>query len=102
MCFLYSSKVVAPIQCISPLARAGLSIFEASIAPSAEPAPTIVCNSSINKMIDSLEFEISYKIDFNLSSNSPRYFAPANKLPKSRANTLVFFNVSGTSLFVIL
>ena len=34
-----------------PLARAGLSILEASMAPSEAPAPTRVCNSSMNIMI---------------------------------------------------
>ena len=42
MNFLYSFKVVAPTNCISPLAKSGFRIFAASIAPSAEPAPTIV------------------------------------------------------------
>ena len=41
-CFRYSSRVVAPMQRSSPRARAGFSMFEASIAPSAPPAPTSV------------------------------------------------------------
>ena len=49
----YSSSVVAPMHCSSPRASAGLSMFEASIAPSAPPAPTMVCSSSM-KMIDVL------------------------------------------------
>ena len=36
----YSSSVVAPMHWISPRARAGLSTLEASMAPSAPPAPT--------------------------------------------------------------
>ena len=40
--FLNSFKVVAPIICISPLARAGLNIFAASSEPEAPPAPTSV------------------------------------------------------------
>ena len=40
MCFRYSLSVVAPTQRSSPRASAGLSMLEASIAPSAEPAPT--------------------------------------------------------------
>ena len=40
--FLYSLRVVAPMQRSSPRARAGLSMLEASIAPSAAPAPTTV------------------------------------------------------------
>jgi len=39
ICFLYSSSVVAPIHWSSPRANAGFSIFAASIAPSAAPAP---------------------------------------------------------------
>ena len=51
MCLRYSSSVVAPMQCSSPRASIGLSRLEASIAPSAAPAPTTVCNSSMNRMI---------------------------------------------------
>jgi hypothetical protein len=50
-CFRYSSSVVAPIVCNSPRASIGLSRFEASIAPSAAPAPTTVCSSSMNSTI---------------------------------------------------
>ena len=42
MCLRYSSSVVAPMHLSSPRARAGLSMFAASIAPSAAPAPTSV------------------------------------------------------------
>ena len=44
---LYSFKVVAPIQCNSPLAKAGFNKFDASNDPSALPAPTSVWISSI-------------------------------------------------------
>ena len=47
----YSSSVVAPIVCSSPRASIGLSMLEASIAPSAAPAPTTVCSSSMKRMI---------------------------------------------------
>ena len=47
----YSSSVVAPMACSSPRASIGLSILAASIAPSAAPAPTTVCSSSMNRMI---------------------------------------------------
>ena len=50
-CLRYSSSVVAPMQCSSPRASAGLSRLEASIAPSALPAPTRVCISSMNRMM---------------------------------------------------
>ena len=51
MCLRYSSSVVAPMQCSSPRASIGLSMLPASIAPSAVPAPTTVCSSSMNRMI---------------------------------------------------
>ena len=47
----YSSSVVAPMQCSSPRASAGFSRLPASIAPSAFPAPTSVCISSMNRMM---------------------------------------------------
>jgi hypothetical protein len=47
----YSSSVVAPMQCSSPRASAGLSMLPASIAPSALPAPTMVCSSSMKRMM---------------------------------------------------
>ena len=50
MLVLNSAFVVAPIHFIFPLASAGFSMLEASIAPSAPPAPTIVCISSINNI----------------------------------------------------
>ena len=48
MCLRYSSSVVAPIARSSPRASIGFSRFAASTAPSAAPAPTIVCSSSMN------------------------------------------------------
>ena len=49
MCLRYSSSVVAPTQRSSPRASIGLSRFAASTAPSAAPAPTIVCSSSMKR-----------------------------------------------------
>src|SRR5580765_7060860 len=46
----YSFIVVAPTHCNSPRLSAGLIMFDASIAPSAEPAPTMVCNSSMKRI----------------------------------------------------
>jgi len=94
--FLYSSIVVAPTNWISPLASIGFKIFAASIAPSADPAPTIVCISSINK-ITSPAFFTSPKAFFILSSKSPLYLAPATIPEISILTTLLFFNNSGTS-----
>ena len=51
MCLRYSSSVVAPTQCSSPRASAGFSRLPASMAPSALPAPTMVCSSSMNRMM---------------------------------------------------
>ena len=98
---LYSSRVVAPIQCSSPLASIGLSILPASNAPSVLPAPTIVCNSSMNRIISPLEFLTSSSTAFNLSSNSPLYLAPATRAPISRENTFLFLSPSGTSSLAI-
>ena len=52
MCLRYSSSVVAPMTCSSPRASAGFIIVEASIAPSAPPAPITWWISSM-KMITS-------------------------------------------------
>ena len=85
------------MQCSSPLASIGFSIFPASIAPSVLPAPTIVCSSSINKIICPSDFLTSSNTAFKRSSNSPRYFAPARSAPRSSANSFLSFNPSGTS-----
>src|ERR1044072_4115565 len=50
MCLRYSSSVVAPTQRSSPRASIGFSRFAASTAPSAAPAPTIVCRSSMKRI----------------------------------------------------
>ena len=102
MYFRYSSKVVAPIARSSPRARAGFNRFEASMEPSEAPAPTNVCNSSINKIICPSDFCTSLMTAFNRSSNSPRNFAPATKAPKSRDNSLLSLRLSGTSPDTIL
>src|SRR6266481_2592798 len=97
MYFLYSFSVVAPTQRNSPRASAGFNMLEASIAPSAAPAPTRVCNSSIKRMIWPWADSISISTAFNLSSNSPRYFAPANIEPRSKPTRRLLRRVSGTS-----
>ncbi len=63
----------------SPRASAGFSRFAASTAPSAAPAPTSVCSSSMNSTIRPSESSISLSTAFRRSSNSPRYFEPAIK-----------------------
>ena len=96
-CFLYSSSVVAPMQCSSPRASAGLSRLEASIAPSALPAPTSVCISSMNRMMPPSEDVTSCSTALRRSSNSPRYFAPAISAPMSSARSFLSARLSGTS-----
>src|SRR6056297_4070265 len=96
-CLRYSSSVVAPMQCSSPRASAGLMRLAASIAPSALPAPTSVCISSMNRMISPAAAVTSFRIAFRRSSNSPRYFAPAISAPISSARSRLFCRLSGTS-----
>ncbi|KAG0754128.1 hypothetical protein G6F22_021147 [Rhizopus arrhizus] len=67
----YSSSVVAPTQCSSPRASAGFSMLPASIAPSALPAPTMVCSSSMNRMMSPRDL-ISLSTFLRRSSKSPR------------------------------
>ena len=99
---LNSSSVVAPIQWSSPRASAGLSMFPASNDPSALPAPTIVCISSMNKIYLSLFFSISLITDFNLSSKSPLNLEPAKSAARSSCIIILSFKPEGTSLLIIL
>src|SRR5579859_5954523 len=97
MYFLYSFSVVVPIARSSPRASAGLSMFEASMEPSAAPAPTKVCNSSMNRIICPSASVISFNTAFKRSSNSPRNFAPATSAARSSATSRLVFSTSGTS-----
>ena len=97
----YSFRVVAPMQCSSPRASMGLSRLPASMAPSVLPAPTIVCSSSMNRMMRPSDFFTSLSTAFSRSSNSPRYLAPAIRLPISRAKMVLSFRLPGTSPFTI-
>ena len=97
MYFLYSFRVVAPMQRSSPLAIIGFRRLPASMAPSVAPAPTTVCTSSMNSKICPSDLTTSLRTDFSLSSNSPRYLAPATRAPISRENSVLFFRDSGTS-----
>ncbi len=96
-CLRYSSSVVAPTQCSSPRASAGFNRFDASIAPSALPAPTSVCISSMNRMMPPAAAVTSLSTAFSRSSNSPRYLAPAISAPMSSAINCLSFSDSGTS-----
>ena len=94
MCFLYSSRLVAPIICTSPLASAGFSMLAASTLPSLAPAPTIVCSSSIKSMVCPSARSSAMAL-FMRSSNSPLYFVPAIMLPRSRVTILLSRRSSG-------
>src|ERR1700740_1953046 len=93
----YSFSVVAPIARNWPRASAGFNMLEASMAPSAAPAPTSVCSSSMKSTICPSDSSISFKTALRRSSNSPRYFAPASMEPRTRATTRLFFRTSGTA-----
>src|SRR5216117_3355528 len=97
MCSRYSSSVVAPIARSSPRASIGLSRLPASIAPSAAPAPTMVCSSSMKVTISPSLSAISFRTALSRSSNSPRYFAPASIAPRSSAINRLPLRDSGTS-----
>ena len=98
--FRYSFSVVAPIACSSPRARAGFRMFAASIEPSLAPAPTMVWISSM-KSTTFAAFTTSFMTALSLSSNSPRYFAPAISALISSAMTRLFCRLSGTSFLAI-
>ncbi len=93
----YSSRVVAPMARSSPRARAGFRRFDASIEPSARPAPTRLWSSSMKRMIAPFDWMISLMTALRRSSNSPRNLAPATSEPRSRARTRLFLSESGTS-----
>ena len=81
---------------ISPRARDGFKMLDASNAPSAPPAPMIVWISSINKRTFSAS--VTSLITFLMrSSNSPRYLDPATMPERSRITTRFPRIVSGTS-----
>ena len=50
-----SGLIRQPIRCSSPLASSGFNRFAASMAPSAAPAPTTVCSSSMKRMMSPCE-----------------------------------------------
>ena len=71
------------------------------MVPSIPPAPTIIWISSMNMIISPFESFTSFNTAFSLSSNSPRYFAPATKEPMSNSQIVLFFRLFGTSPFTI-
>ena len=96
MNFRYSSSVVAPMTRISPRPSAGFRMFAASTAPSALPAPTMVCTSSMNKMTLPSRRTSSSTARMR-SSNSPRYFVPATMPERSSSRMRLSKSSSGTS-----
>jgi len=96
MNFRYSFIVVAPTHWSSPRERAGLRMFEASIAPSAAPAPTIVWSSSMNRTTFPA-LRISSINALMRSSNWPRYLVPATISARSRVMSSLSRRISGTS-----
>src|SRR5712691_2391478 len=96
MYFRYSSSVVAPMVWISPRERAGFSMFEASMAPSAAPAPIRVWSSS-RKSTTFSDWRISFMTALSRSSNWPRYFVPATSAPRSSWSRRFWASTSGTS-----
>ena len=93
----YSSSVVAPMACSSPRARAGFRMLPASMEPSVAPAPTMVCSSSMNRMMRPSDLPTSLSTDFRRSSNSPRYLAPATRADMSSSTMSLSRRVEGTS-----
>src|SRR5438876_582398 len=88
MYFRYSFRVDAPTHWSSPRASAGFSMLDASTAPSAAPAPTSVCSSSMKRMM--LRFcAISLMTALSRSSNWPRYLVPAITAHVERQHAVV-------------
>ena len=92
----YSSRVVAPMHWSSPRDRAGLNMLEASTrVPSALPAPTMVCSSSM-KMTTSGVWLSSLRTALMRSSNWPLYLVPATTPPMSRVTRRLSSRIWGT------
>ena len=88
--------MVAPIQRISPVERAGFNIFDASIDPLlVAPAPTIVWISSINNIASFFFFRAAIT-PFKRCSKSPRNLVPAKSAPRSSEKIQISLSMSGT------
>mmetsp|Transcript_21977 Transcript_21977/g.58826 ORF Transcript_21977/g.58826 Transcript_21977/m.58826 type:complete len:274 (+) Transcript_21977:1857-2678(+) len=95
----YSSRVVAPMHCSSPRARAGFRRLAASMPPPSSPLPpepTSVCTSSMTRMTRRLLSDTSLTTARNRSSKSPRYLVPASSSARSSCTTRLSFSVAGT------
>src|SRR5579875_1948880 len=91
----YSAGVVAPMHWISPRERAGFKMFAASREPSADPAPTSVCNSSMKMMAFCASIN-SFIMVLRRSSNCPRYLVPATISERSSARMRLSARKDGT------
>ena len=78
---LSSLATTTPAKIIQATYANGAEMGDASIAPSAAPAPTTVCSSSMNSRMRPSADLISPSTALRRSSNSPRYFAPATSDP---------------------
>ena len=85
------------MQCSSPRASMGLSMFAASVEPSVLPAPTIVWISSMKRMMRPFADLISCRTALRRSSNCPRYCAPAMSAVMSSEKIVRPLSPSGTS-----
>ena len=65
------------------------------MAPSAAPAPTTVCSSSMKRTTRPSESLISLSTALRRSSNSPRNLAPAMSAPRSSATTRLSLSALG-------
>ena len=92
--------VVAPMQCSSPRASAGFSMLPASMAPSALPAPTIVCSSSMKRMMRPSGHVLQHRLQ-TLLELATILLAPAAARPCRAPAPSLPFSVSGTSSLTI-
>ena len=83
------------MSCSSPRASTGFRMLAASMAPSAAPAPTMVWNSSTNRMALPSRTSSSRRV-LNRSSKSPRYLVPATRLAISSASSRRPCSIRGT------
>ena len=96
----YSSRVVAPIKCNFPRARAGFKILAASIVPSPEPAPLKRWSSSMKSKMSGFSTASSIT-PLMRSSNSPRNFVPATMAERSTWKRRLPMRLPGTSFLAI-
>ena len=75
------------MHCSSPRASSGFIIELRSRAPSAAPAPTSVCSSSMKRTTSRALRLTSSRMRLTRPSNSPRYFVPATSGPSESAST---------------